>query len=255
VRIEVQNVSKQYLSNQGEVRALENIDLVIGTGQFVCLLGPSGCGKSTLLNLLAGFDSPSQGQVRIDGKVVEKPSPKFVTVFQQPSLLPWRNVQRNIELGLEAQRVKKTLRRETSGRLMEWVGLGPFKKHHPHQLSGGMQQRVAIARALAVNPPILFMDEPFGALDAGTRMNMQEELLNLWQRKKMTIIFVTHDIEEAVYLADRIIVLTPFPGKVKCALDIPLPRNRDRTAPEFLSLRSRIFSEFQIEQQMIEYYL
>jgi NitT/TauT family transport system ATP-binding protein len=139
--------------------------------------------------------------------------------------------------------------------LMEWVGLEPFKRHHPHQLSGGMQQRVAIERALAVNPPILFMDEPFGALDAGTRMNMQAELLNLWQRRKTTIVFVTHDIEEAVYLADRIVVLTPFPGKIKCALDITLSRNRDRTAPEFLSLRSRIFSEFQIEQQTIEYYL
>jgi len=255
MQIEVQQVSKQYNSSHGRDQALENIDLVIDSGRFVCLLGPSGCGKSTLLNLLAGFSSPSQGHIHIDGKPVKKPSPHYVTVFQQPSLLPWRNVQRNIELGLEAQGVKKSLRRQTSDRLMETVGLKSFKRHHPHQLSGGMQQRVAIARALAVTPPVLFMDEPFGALDAGTRLTMQEELLQLWQRRKTTIVFVTHDIEEAVYLADQIVILTPFPGKIKSIVDVPLPRTRNRTAPEFINLRSRIFAEFQVDQPTIEYYL
>jgi NitT/TauT family transport system ATP-binding protein len=191
-KIEVRGASKRFRSAKGEVRtALAAVDLEIGDGEFLCLLGPSGCGKTTLLNLMAGFEAPSSGEVRIDGRRVVGPDPRFVTLFQDYGLFPWRTVLGNIEYGLEARGEGRAARRARALECLELVGLADFARSHPHELSGGMKQRVALARALAVEPEVLFMDEPFGALDAITRMRMQDELIRLWQGKRRTVVFVT----------------------------------------------------------------
>ncbi|MBE6068124.1 MAG: ABC transporter ATP-binding protein [Clostridium lundense] len=257
--IKINNVSKIYKNNndkKSEFKSLDNVNLTIEKGEFICLLGPSGCGKSTLLNLVAGFDKPSTGEIFIDGNGVKQPSANYVTIFQNYGLLPWRSVKKNVELGLEAKKISKEERSKIADEYIELVGLSKFSKHHPNQLSGGMQQRVAIARALAVDPGIIFMDEPFGALDAMTRMNMQDEISNIWEKKKKTIIFVTHDIEEAVFLADRIVIMTTGPGKIKSIINVPMGRKRDRTSEEFLKIRDKVFMEFKMKNEFdIEYYV
>ncbi|NLX75868.1 MAG: ABC transporter ATP-binding protein [Clostridiaceae bacterium] len=244
------------VEDRGRMAALERVNLEIGKGEFICLLGPSGCGKTTLLNLIAGFDRPTSGFVRINGETVTGPSENRITIFQNYGLLPWRTVLRNVELELEARKTDKKERRRIAEEYTELVGLSAYKNHYPSQLSGGMQQRVALARALAVDPEILLMDEPFGALDAMTRMSMQDEIERIWREKKKTIIFVTHDIEEAVFLADRIVIMTSFPGKVKSVIDVPLARKRDRTGADFLKIRDRVFAEFELKtDDEPEYYL
>lgn len=255
--IDIVNVSKVYNRNTGsQMKALDGASLHVEEGEFICLLGPSGCGKTTLLNLIAGFEKPTEGLVKVNGVKVEEPSIKYVTIFQSYGLLPWRTVQGNVELGLESLGINKSEIKRTAREYIDLVGLGEFSKHHPYQLSGGMQQRVAIARALAVDPEIIFMDEPFGALDAMTRMKMQDEISGIWEKKKKTILFVTHDIEEAVFLADRIVVMTSFPGRIKSILNVPLARKRDRTNPDFLTIRDRVFLEFEMKgKDKIEYYL
>jgi NitT/TauT family transport system ATP-binding protein len=247
--VAIKDVNKIYRHNGEEFYALKDISLQIERGEFVCLLGPSGCGKSTLLNLLAGFEFPTSGDITINGAAVEAPSPKYVTIFQHYSLLPWRTVQKNVEFGLEAMKLPKGERRERALRYLDLVGLRNFAKSHPHQLSGGMRQRVAFAGALAVNPEIIFMDEPFGALDALTRIEMQNELLKLQKSQKKTIVFVTHDIEEAVFLADKVAVMTPNPGKIKSVIPVRLDGVRDRTESGFLAIRDKIFGEFELKQK------
>lgn len=255
--IQVKNVTKIYNQNSPKAsKALEGANLDINCGEFICLLGPSGCGKTTLLNLIAGFEKPTEGEILLDGKVVNEPSIKYVTIFQNYGLLPWRTVQGNVELGLESLGYDKVKIKEIAEEYIELVGLCEFKKYHPYQLSGGMQQRVAIARALAVDPDVIFMDEPFGALDAMTRMKMQDEISSLWEKKKKTILFVTHDIDESVFLADRIVIMTPHPGKIKSIIDVPLARKRDRTNPDFLAIRDKVFTEFEMkEKDRIDYYI
>lgn len=255
--ISISQVSREYfLKDKGKTTALHNVNLAIQQGEFICLLGPSGCGKSTLLNLIAGFDRPTSGQIRINGEVITKPSENRVTIFQNYGLLPWRNVLRNVELGLEAKKIAKKERRRIAEEYLELVGLAAYKNHYPAQLSGGMQQRVVLARALAVDPEILLMDEPLGALDAMTRMSMQDEIERLWQEKKKTIIFVTHDIEEAVFLADRIVIMSSSPGRVKSIIKVPLARKRDRTGTDFLKIRDRVFAEFGLKDSVeLDYYL
>lgn len=255
--IEIDDVSKVYNQNSvSGVKALDGIKLSVSRSEFICLLGPSGCGKTTLLNLIAGFEKPSSGTIKVDSREVKAPSIKYVTIFQNYGLLPWRTVQGNVELGLESLGYDKKRVREVASAYIEMVGLSDFYKHHPYQLSGGMQQRVAIARALAVDPDIIFMDEPFGALDAMTRMKMQEEISNIWEKKRKTIIFVTHDIDESVFLADRIIIMTPYPGRIKSIINVPLARKRDRTAPDFLKIRDKVFMELEMkEKDKTEYYL
>ncbi|MGA9186980.1 MAG: ABC transporter ATP-binding protein [Methanosarcina sp.] len=255
--ISVEEVSKIYELNDKSISvALEKVDLSIEEGKFICLLGPSGCGKTTLLNMIAGFDKPSTGAIKINGNDVSQPSIDRIAIFQNFGLLPWRTVIKNVELGLESKGFDEKKRREIAEGYLELVGLSNYKDHHPHQLSGGMQQRIAIARALAVDPKILFMDEPFGALDAMTRMTMQDEIERIWQEKKKTIIFVTHDIEEAVFLADRIVVMTAGPGKVKKIIDVPLARKRDRTSHGFLVIRDEVFREFELKSiDKMEHYL
>lgn len=248
VQIRVRDVEKVFVNHRGESQtALSRVNLEIATGEFVCLLGPSGCGKTTLLNLIAGFEQPSQGEISIHGEPVKGPNPKFITIFQDYGLFPWRTVLGNVEYGLEARGVGKQERREVAAKYIELVGLEKFAGSHPQELSGGMKQRVAIARALAVEPDILFMDEPFGALDAITRMKMQEEIIRLWQEKKRTIIFVTHDIDEAIYLADRIAIMSDNPGRVKTLMRVPLGRPRDRTGYDFGQLRDQVFREFELK--------
>ena len=253
--IEVNHASKTFLQKDKTFTAFEDVSLNIEKGDFICLLGPSGCGKSTLLNAMAGFDLVTEGSITIDGQEVKAPSVKYVTIFQNYGLLPWRSVQKNVELGLEQKKdISKEERQKIAEKYIELVGLSNFKKVHPRQLSGGMQQRVSIARALAVDPEIIFMDEPFGALDAITRMKLQDDILKISRNHNKTIIFVTHDIEEAVYLADKIVILTPNPGKLKCVYEVPLGHHRDRTSGDFLHVRDKIFQLFNMKpDDEIEY--
>ncbi|MCR5196543.1 MAG: ABC transporter ATP-binding protein [Pseudobutyrivibrio sp.] len=252
--IHIENAGKTFIENDTEFTALSDVNLDIEKGEFICLLGPSGCGKSTLLNAIAGFDLVNHGSVQIDGKEVTSPSTQNVTIFQNYGLLPWRNVIKNVELGLEAKGVDKDKRHEIAKKYLKLVRLEDFENSFPRQLSGGMKQRVAIARALAVEPDIIFMDEPFGALDAITRMKLQDDILDICKNEKKTIIFVTHDIEEAVYLADRIVVMTPNPGKVKGVLTVPLHHFRDRTSGDFLLVRDKIFDLLNMKlEDNIEY--
>ena len=235
---------------------MSNVSLKIEKGEFICLLGPSGCGKSTLLGTMAGFEHPSKGSVTIDGEIVEKPSINYITIFQNYGLLPWRTVFGNVELGLETKKIPKEQRKEIAQKYINLVGLSGAEKKHPYQLSGGMQQRVAIARALAVNPEILFMDEPFGALDAITRMKLQDDILNICKEEEKTIIFVTHDIEEAIFLADRIVVMDANPGRIKSIVTIKMPVHRDRTSEDFVLARDKVFDIFHMKQSdEIEYYI
>ncbi len=216
--IEIQDATKIYekpggfRSSKESFTALDHISLQIEKGEFICLLGPSGCGKTTLMNSIAGFETLTEGSITIDGQKVKAPSEKYVTIFQNYGLLPWRTVEKNVELGLETLKVPKQERKQIAMKYLQLVGLENFAKRHPAQLSGGQQQRVAIARGLAVDPEILFMDEPFGALDAITRYKLQDDLLHITKSQNKTVIFVTHDIDEAVFLADKIVVMRPNPG-------------------------------------------
>ena len=252
--IEVKDACKNYVQDGREFTALDHVSLDIEKGEFICLLGTSGCGKSTLLNALAGFEKVNSGSVKIDGREVTAPSINNITIFQNYGLLPWRNVLKNVELGLESKKVPKEEREKTAKKYLDLVGLSGYEERHPKQLSGGQQQRVAIARGLAVDPDIIFMDEPFGALDAITRMKLQEDILRISREEKKTIIFVTHDIEEAVFLADRIVVMMADPGRIKSIVKVPLGTHRDRTNDDFLYVRDKIFELFNMKvDDYIEY--
>lgn len=254
--IEVKDAVKTFKQKGEEFTALDHVSLNIEKGEFICLLGPSGCGKSTLLNAIAGFDKITEGSVKINGEEVTQPSIHNVTIFQNYGLLPWRSVLKNVELGLEAKKISKEERKKIAEKYIDLVGLSNFKSSHPNQLSGGMQQRVSIARALAVSPDIIFMDEPFGALDAITRMKLQDDILNISKEENKTIIFVTHDIEEAVFLADRIVVMTPNPGRIKSVVTVPLAHHRERTSEDFLMVRNKIFELFNMKpDDNIEYFI
>lgn len=213
--IRVSGVSHRYVSTSGDVHALDGIDLVVEPGEFVCIVGPSGCGKSTLLELVAGLRLPTDGHVSLDGRRIIGPSARRCVVFQQStSLMPWLTVRGNVELGLAIRRMRRAERRRRADIELERVGLSEFAEHRIHELSGGMQQRCQIARALAVDPEVLLLDEPFGALDAMTRERLQGELLGIWRQRRHTVLFVTHSIEEAVLLGTRVLVMSPRPGRV-----------------------------------------
>jgi len=248
-QIRVEAVNKVFRGGDKEVVALRDINLEIPKGQFVCLLGPSGCGKSTLLNAVAGFALPSSGVITVDGKAVTGPGPDRGMVFQEYALFPWMTVQQNIGFGLELKGIGKPEIQSRVDALMAMLGLSEFHSRFPKDLSGGMRQRVAIARVLALDSPTMLMDEPFGALDALTRRNLQDELLRLWAELKKTIVFVTHSIEEAIYLADRIVVMTYRPGTIKCDLLVDLPRLRDTSSADFNSLKRELGALVMEEQQ------
>ena len=239
-QIGVDAVNKIFKTADKEVVALRDINLTIPEGQFVCLLGPSGCGKSTLLNAVAGFSLPSSGVITVDGKAVTGPGPDRGMVFQEYALFPWMTVEQNIGFGLEIKGMGKVEIQTRVEALMNMLGLSDFRNRFPKDLSGGMRQRVAIARVLALDSPTMLMDEPFGALDALTRRNLQDELLRIWAELKKTIIFVTHSIEEAIYLADRIVVMTYRPGTIKRDLLVELPRLRDPSSAHFNALKREL---------------
>ncbi len=248
--IQLEQVSMRYRTDASEVLALQQVSLNIGRGEFVSLLGPSGCGKTTLLRIMADLLQPSEGSVTVAGKSAREArlAQKYGIVFQSPVLYDWRKVKTNITLPLELMGVKKADRERKAAELLELVGLEKFRDKYPWQLSGGMQQRVAIARALAMEPEILLMDEPFSALDEFSRERLNEELLSIWSKVGSTVVFVTHSIPEAVFLSDRVFVLSPHPGRLSAVVEIPLPRPRTqemRNGPEFFGLIAKIRDSFE----------
>ncbi|WP_405127707.1 ABC transporter ATP-binding protein [Sinanaerobacter chloroacetimidivorans] len=244
--IEIQKVFRTYIdTNDNKVEALNDVSLFVREGEFLSIIGPSGCGKTTLLRLLAGLDSPDSGSLAINGHEIREPGPERGYVFQQGSLFPWLTVEKNIASGLKARGVYKEQKTDVA-RYIELIGLNGFEKSYPHQISGGMAQRVAIARALINRPSALLLDEPMGALDSFTRADLQDKLLELWKRDQTTMILVTHDVDEAIYLSDRIVIMTPRPGKISEILDVQLPRSRDRGSIEFLTMRSKILEKLHL---------
>jgi NitT/TauT family transport system ATP-binding protein len=235
--IRVENVTKRFAGQGGEIVALRDAVLDVGAGEFICLIGASGCGKSTLLRIIAGFERPSEGCVLVDGRAVTGPGPDRGMVFQDYGLFPWLSVRGNIGFGPAARGKSRAEVAATVERYLDIVGLRRFADAFPHQLSGGMKQRVAIARVLANEARVVLMDEPFGALDAMTRERLQDELLELWQRTGLTVLFVTHSIEEAIFLADRVVVMSPGPGRIVSDIPIDLARPRDVSSPAFNELR------------------
>jgi ABC-type nitrate/sulfonate/bicarbonate transport system ATPase subunit len=220
---------------------LNKVTLEVGDGEFLCLLGPSGCGKSTFLNIMAGFLRPTSGHVTVDGEMVTGPDPRRIFVFQERGVFPWLTVEGNIAFGLF--RLPRAVREERIAHYVNLVGLQGFEKAYPQELSGGMKQRLEVARALAVNPDMMFLDEPFGALDSITRLVMRGELLRIWDAERKTIIFVTHDIDEAVQLADRVVVMSARPARIRGIVEIDMKHPRDISSPRYLQLRDGIFDE------------
>jgi len=235
--LEIKGVSKVFALQDQTIHALADTSLVIGKGEFICLIGASGCGKSTLLRIMAGFEQPSSGEALMWGKPITDPDPSRGMVFQDYALFPWLSVRENIGFGPAARGLSTAEVKATVDKFVDLVGLGNFATAYPHQLSGGMKQRVAIARVLANDAELVLMDEPFGALDAMTRERLQDELLEVWQRTKLTVVFVTHSIEEAIFLAGRVVVMTPGPGRIESDNAVELARPRDVASPEFNAIR------------------
>jgi ABC-type nitrate/sulfonate/bicarbonate transport system ATPase subunit len=241
--IELRAVHKEFAKGERRVVALEEIDLTVAEREFVAILGPSGCGKSTLLNMVAGFDLPTRGSVKVAGEEILAPAPTRGVVFQEPALFPWLTVMDNVVFGPKTRGQSAADYRARAAQIIEAVGLSGFEASYPAELSGGMRQRVGIARVLIMEPKVLLMDEPFGSLDAQTRTLMQELLLALWERHHQTVLFITHDIEEAVLLADRVCVMTARPGRIKKSIEVHMPRPRSielTTSPEFNALRREV---------------
>ena len=245
VKVHIDNVVKKFNGRNGEMIALNGVTLDIHDNEFICVVGPSGCGKSTLLNIIAGLLEPTSGEVYCDGKLVEGTGTDRGVVFQQYALFPWLTVKKNVRFALEMRGIKGKEADELAMKYLEKVDLVKFANHYPKELSGGMKQRVAIARAYAAEPQVLLMDEPFGALDAQTRTQLQSELLQTWERDMKTCFFITHDVDEAIILAQKVIVMSARPGRVKAVIDIDIPYPRDqetKMSPRFLELKNEIWS-------------
>lgn len=240
-KLSLDEVTMVFRSDGNSVDVLDRISLEVREGEFVCVLGPSGCGKSTLLNIVAGFIPPTSGAVWIEGEQVRGPDPRRIFVFQERGVFPWLTVEGNIGFGL--YRLSRQEKAQRIAHYVKLVGLEGFERAYPHELSGGMKQRLEVARALAVNPDMLFLDEPFGALDSITRLGMRTELLRIWELERKTILFVTHDIEEAVQLADRVVVLSARPARIRRIVEIDIPHPRDISDSRYLELRDGIFEE------------
>jgi NitT/TauT family transport system ATP-binding protein len=251
-KLVVEGVTRVFpaVARRSPVRALEPIDLAVADNDFITILGPSGCGKSTLLRIVAGLDEPTAGRVLLDGQPVGGPGADRGMVFQSYTLFPWLTVRENICFGLRERRVPRARQDEVADSFVARVGLRGFEDHYPKHLSGGMQQRTALARALANDPKILLLDEPFGALDTQTRALMQELLLGIWEADRTTVLFVTHDIDESIFLASRVVVMTARPGRIKCEVPVDLPHPRVytvKTTPEFAALKARLTEEVRVE--------
>jgi len=247
--VRIEHVGKIFRADEREIVALKDITLDIYQGEFICILGPSGCGKSTLLNAIAGFALPSFGRMIANNREVSSPGPDRAMVFQEYALFPWMTVAENVAFGLVIKRITKDAIRSKVDSLLEKLQLADFRDRFPKELSGGMRQRVAIARALALDSPMLLMDEPFGALDALTRNSLQDEVLRIWMEFKKTIIFVTHSIQESIYLANRVVVMTYRPGMVKKIVEVNIPHPRDISSPWFISLQQEL-TQMVMEEQM-----
>ena len=243
-KIEVRGICKTFPTPRGPLAVLDDISFSVGEGEFVAIIGPSGCGKSTLLGVLAGFEKPDRGEVSVDGEPVREPRRTGIFIFQQPSLFPWLNLEGNLVFGLNGASPEE--RRRLVAHYISLVGLEGFEHAFPYQLSGGMQQRAELARALMVRPEILYMDEPFGALDALTRLRMRAELLRILSRERHTVLLVTHDVEEALHLADRVLLLSPRPARIQTVIDVTLPRPRLLSSPALLALKASILKELGI---------
>jgi ABC-type nitrate/sulfonate/bicarbonate transport system ATPase subunit len=244
-KITVTDLWKGYRTRHSSLAVLEGIDFTVAEGEFVAIIGPSGCGKSTLLNILAGFDRPDRGVVALDGEPVSGPSPKGIFIFQTGSIFPWLTVRRNLMFGLHG--LPRAEKRRLADRYAELVGLKGFEQVFPSQLSGGMRQRLEVARALIVKPEVLYMDEPFGSLDALTRLQMRSELLRILPRQRHTVLLVTHDVEEALHLADRILLLSARPARIQSIVDVPFPHPRKLSCPEVVELKEQILRELGVE--------
>lgn len=240
IKLKLENISQSYISDNKVIDAVIDVSFSVKETEFLVILGPGRCGKTVLLNMIAGLEKPVSGRILLNGEVIKGSDRRIGMVFQKLALMPWKTVMGNVEFGLKIQGEDKKIRQETAQKFINLVGLQGFEKSYPNQLSGGMKQRVGIARAYSNSPEILLMDEPFGQLDAQTRYSMQNEILRIWEAEKRTIIFVTNNIEEALYLADRIILLSKFPAHIKDIYEINLPRPRDTLDPEFLRLRKTI---------------
>ena len=249
VKISIRDLVVDYEPVEGAAthRALQQVSLDVQSNEFLCVVGPSGCGKSTLISAIAGFIAPRSGSIEMDGRIVVRPGADRGVVFQEYALLPWKNVLDNVALGLQFKGVPRAQRHQTARQYLELVNLKDVEKKYPHELSGGMRQRVAVARTLAMNPQIMMMDEPFAAIDAQNRMTLQEELIRVRASFEVTVLFVTHSVEEAVFLADRVAVMTPGPGRIREIVDIPIPRTERNwqtlgSDPQFIALRDRILA-------------
>ena len=240
ISLKLEHISQSFITNNKVFDAAVDVSLEVYESEFLVILGPGRCGKTTLLNMIAGLEKPVDGQILLDGEELKGSDERIGMVFQKRALMPWKTVMENVEFGLKIKGMDKTERRKIAQKYIDLVGLTGFEKAYPDQLSGGMKQRVSIARAYSNDPHILLMDEPFGALDAQTRYAMEEELQRIWQTEKRTVIFVTNNIEEPLYLADRIVLLTECPAHVKAVYEVNLPRPRDTVDPEFLRLRKEI---------------
>ena len=252
-KLKIDNVVKEYVGNKGKTVALNGVSLDIKENEFICVVGPSGCGKSTLLNIIAGLLEPTSGAVYLDGKKIEGTGVERGVVFQGYALFPWRTVLKNVMFGLEMKRMPKDQAEKIAEKYIKAVGLEGFEHAYPKELSGGMRQRVAIARAYAADPEVLLLDEPFGALDAQTRVQLKSELLNTWEHEKKTCFFITHDVDEAIILAQRVIIMSARPGRIKkiVDIDIPYPRTQaTKTDPRFLELKTEIWNE--VYQEFLE---
>ena len=239
-KVVFEGISKTFQKRGEKLHVLDDVSLEVADGEFVCLLGPSGCGKSTLLNIAGGFEHPDQGSVRIDGEEVREPSARRVFVFQEYGIFPWASVWDNVCLGL--RKLPKAEQAERAREVIELVGLEGFERAYPMELSGGMKQRVEVARALAVRPDVIYMDEPFGALDSLTRLTMRAELIRIWKASQPTILFVTHDVDESIQLADRVVVLSARPGRIADVVEIGMDHPRDQSGPEYGAIKRRLFT-------------
>lgn len=246
---EIQSLKKTYQSDAGSIEVIDDLSLSLGEGNFLCLVGPSGCGKTTLLRMMCGLEQPSSGKVLIHGVPPDPRKQKFGVIFQEDSLMPWRTVLKNVELGQEIYKIQCSP--EVTEKYLSLVGLEGFESYYPHQISGGMKKRVAIARALAVEPEIIMMDEPFADLDAQTRWILQKELLSIWSKLNKTVIFITHNVEEAVFLGQSVAVLSKRPASLRALIDIDLPYPRDRLSKPFISYRERIIDILRKEMPSI----
>jgi len=247
-KVVFEGISKVFGKKGEDLLVLDDVDLTVSEGEFVCLLGPSGCGKSTLLNIAAGFEQPSEGTVRVDGEEVAGPDPRRVFVFQEYGIFPWASVWDNIVLGIRHQ--TKEEQHEVAQGVIDLVGLTGFERAYPMELSGGMKQRVEVARALAVSPDVIYMDEPFGALDSLTRLTMRAELIRIWTERRPTILFVTHDVDEAVQVAERVVVLSARPGRIADIVDVDMSHPRDLGSPEYGRIKNRLYELLGVSNQV-----